>query len=979
MAQSLIESHPITPPPRRLSIRSAEARSVGWSATGISAAIAMLVLSGWALDIERLKRVFPNLIAMNPLTAVMFLAASVGLWLQYAHPAASVHKWVARVLSVVVLFIGVLLLQVYVTGWDTRLDRLLFANVLGTNRLSPNTAVCFLLSGTALLLASFVNSRNAVRIAQLLAVCVWIAATLALLGYAYGARTFYQALAFIPMALHTAIGFLLLSTGILCLHPDRGVMALVLSATAGGSLIRSFLPAVMLVPAILGWCLLVGERAGLFDVPTAFSVYSVSIVAIFSVLVWANGSLLRRIDLRRRSAEGALLQERTLLRQLIDNLPDHIYIKDSTGHYITDNISHAQFVGADSPDQVIGKTVHDLFPSAIAKAFAADDEKVLVRGQTILAREEKIVDHQGKPGWVATTKVPMTDARGQISGIVCISRDISHRKQIEQEMQEMQDFLSSIIENLPNMVFVKDATDLRFVRLNRAGEELLAVKREDMVGRNDYDLFPKVEADFFTSKDRAVLSSGQMLDIPYEPIDTPRGRRILHTKKIPIIVDGKPRYLLGISDDITEREMAERMMRESEEQTRLTVETALDAFVSMSEDGRIIGWNAQSERTFGWPRAEAIGKNLAGLIVPERYRQAHANGMARYFETGQGNMLGQRIEISSLHRDGHEFPVEMTIAPLRIGGKVVFNAFIHDITARKRTEQELEQTVRSERAALDQLQKAQSAIVQSEKLASLGQLVAGVAHEINNPLSFVSNNLAVLQRDLAAVRACIELYRQGDPILQEARPELMTQILELSDRIDLNYTLANLDPIMLRSRDGLKRIEQIVKDLRDFARLDESDLQELDLNVGVKSTLNIIRGQAKGRNIGLIERLHPLPMISGYPAKLNQVVLNLLTNAIDASSDGGKISIETTLSADGDSVLLSVCDDGAGIAPDVRPRIFDPFFTTKKQGEGTGLGLSISYGIVQDHGGTIDVQSEIGKGSTFTVRLPVHPTAAPSA
>jgi signal transduction histidine kinase len=312
--------------------------------------------------------------------------------------------------------------------------------------------------------------------------------------------------------------------------------------------------------------------------------------------------------------------------------------------------------------------------------------------------------------------------------------------------------------------------------------------------------------------------------------------------------------------------------------------------------------------------------------------------------------------------------VELTIAPLRVKGNVHFNAFIHDITARQRIQQELEQTARSEREAHIQLKQAQSAIVQTEKLASLGQLVAGVAHEINNPLSFVSNNVAVLQRDLAALRMLIDLYRQAEPGIGQTQPELMGQIKELAERIDLNYTLSNLGELMVRSRDGLKRIQQIVKDLRDFARLDESDLQDVDLNAGVESTMNIMRGQAKSRKVDVELSLHPLPALTGYPAKLNQVILNLLSNAIDASPPGAKITIRTN--ASNEHVELSVIDRGSGIPPEVRERIFDPFFTTKKQGEGTGLGLSISYGIVRDHGGQIEVQSVVGQGSTFTVRLP---------
>jgi signal transduction histidine kinase len=256
--------------------------------------------------------------------------------------------------------------------------------------------------------------------------------------------------------------------------------------------------------------------------------------------------------------------------------------------------------------------------------------------------------------------------------------------------------------------------------------------------------------------------------------------------------------------------------------------------------------------------------------------------------------------------------------------------------------------------------------VQSEKLAGLGQMVAGVAHEINNPLAFVGNNVAVMQRDVGGIRKLLELYKQADGSVPA---DLRQRITELEEQIDLNYTLENLEGLFARSREGLRRIQQIVKDLRDFARLDESDLSECDLNAGITSTLNIIQGHAKRKQVRLVTDLAPLPPVTCYPAKINQVIMNLVGNAIDASHDEGEVTIRSR--ADGANVILEVKDNGTGIPQAIREKIFDPFFTTKPQGEGTGLGLSISYGIVHDHGGEIEVESEVGKGSLFRVTLPV--------
>jgi len=277
----------------------------------------------------------------------------------------------------------------------------------------------------------------------------------------------------------------------------------------------------------------------------------------------------------------------------------------------------------------------------------------------------------------------------------------------------------------------------------------------------------------------------------------------------------------------------------------------------------------------------------------------------------------------------------------------------------------------AERQAHEVLKSLQSSLVQSEKLAGLGQLVAGVSHEINNPLSFVSNNVAGLEQVLPDLLALIGLYRQGERLLGDAPPELVEKIQELCQRIDLDDSLSNLPPLIERTREGLSRIERILKDLRLFAGVDEGEWSEVDLNPGIESSINIIKGYARKKGVRIVMDLGALPTIRCRAARIHQVIVNLLTNAIDAcAAETGVVTVHTQTEPEAMGVRIDIQDNGCGIAEENRARIFDPFFTTKPVGQGTGLGLSIIYGIVQDHGGRIEVQSTPGQGSCFSVVLP---------
>jgi signal transduction histidine kinase len=270
------------------------------------------------------------------------------------------------------------------------------------------------------------------------------------------------------------------------------------------------------------------------------------------------------------------------------------------------------------------------------------------------------------------------------------------------------------------------------------------------------------------------------------------------------------------------------------------------------------------------------------------------------------------------------------------------------------------------------LRNAQVTLIQNEKLASLGRLAAGMAHEINNPIAFVINNLALQRRDMQSALSLLEKYGEARAALSRVEPERAAELARLEEEIDLPYLSENHDRQFNSSSEGLQRIRAIVKNLRDFARLDEAESKDVDLNASLQTTLEALRHDLNQKAIRVHPSLERLPPVSCHPGKINQVFLNILLNAIQTSPPEGPIEVRTRPEGE-TAVLVEIEDHGAGISPEHLPHLFEPFFTTKPVGSGMGLGLAVSYGIVRDHGGTLEAESSLGQGSTFRIRLPQRP------
>jgi PAS domain S-box-containing protein len=255
-------------------------------------------------------------------------------------------------------------------------------------------------------------------------------------------------------------------------------------------------------------------------------------------------------------------------------------------------------------------------------------------------------------------------------------------------VRQREQQLQAILDNTTNVIALKDKEG-RYLLVNRKFEELFRLKQDQVRGKTDHDLFPRYIADAFRANDRRVLKECAPLQFEETAPTDEAGDHTYLSVKFPLLDDhGDPYCVCLIATDITRRKEAEKQLKESKDRFREILDSAQEAFVSMNSEGTVMAWNRAAEQTFGWQSEKAIGRPLADIIVPERYREAHWRGLEKFMKTGKGPIMNKRIELMALHRDGREFPIEMTVTPVRVRGGFTFNAFMHDISERKQVEQE---------------------------------------------------------------------------------------------------------------------------------------------------------------------------------------------------------------------------------------------------------------------------------------------------
>ncbi|MBD1886012.1 PAS domain S-box protein [Microcoleus sp. FACHB-45] len=1117
-------------------------------------AIGCTVILGWIFDLQMLKSILPGLVTMKANTAVCFILGGFSLFIQqrrHAELRARKYQKITNFLiyscSFLIILISLLTLVQYSFNVDLGIDKLLFkesytltsAGIPG--RMAPNTAAAFLLVGIALLLLS--ERRPKYLRIQILSCCAFLIAFMGLIGYIYNKALFYQIGNYTGMALHTSAAFMLLSFGILFASPDRGLIAVMTSDRAGGIMARRLLPRAIIIPPLVGYFIISGERLQAYTPEVGISLLSVLNVIIFTVLIWQNAKTLCTADRKRYRAEQELMkaksdletqvEKRTLQLQLaneqlqeqildsqttkqalqknynllfavINSTPAALFVKDIQGRYLMLNAAGASIIGK-SVDDIIGRDDSELFPPEIAGNIRKTDRPIMTAGKTQAIEEELPV--KGNLRTFLSTKSAYRDGLGNISGIVSIARDITESKQAEIANRS----LAAILEATPDFVGICNLEG-RAVYINKAGRKMVGI------GENE-DISNRQVAEFTPASGRSTLNqaiatavsegvwSGETTFLSTSGLEIPVSQVIIsHSApgdKLP--------YISTIARDISDRKEAEQALQLSQARFAGIVEIADDAIISVDAEQKIILFNQGAERIFGWSAAEAIGQSLS-LLLPEAFVAPHSH-LVSNFNGGvkQARKMGNRKEIFARRRDGTEFPAEASISKLEVAGEIIFTAILRDVTASREAEEfvrlseeryrslamataqmvwmtdangiaekpepdwiaytglssedkdywiksvhpedrdrtiqawmgaietkslyEIEHRLRaadgsyrhfwvrgvpilaadgsirewvgthtdiSDRVqvlealkqsegqyrsqaaklekAVQELHQTQTQLIQTEKISSLGQLVAGVAHEINNPINFIYGNITHATQYATDLLGLLHLY-------QEKYPNPVPEIVEAAEDIEVDFLMEDFTRILESMKVGADRIRDLVVSLRNFSRLDESQMKLVDIHEGIESTLLILQHRIKANvlrpAIEIIKEYGNFPPVECYVGQLNQVFMNLLGNAIDAledynsnhssketSSRPNRIRIST--SANSDTVTIRIADNGKGINQEVIGKLFDPFFTTKAVGKGTGLGLSISYQIiVEKHRGKLQCISTPGEGAEFIIEIPI--------
>ncbi|TVR07349.1 MAG: PAS domain S-box protein [Phormidium sp. GEM2.Bin31] len=730
--------------------------------------------------------------------------------------------------------------------------------------------------------------------------------------------------------------------------------------------------------------------------------------------------------------------ERERLITILEASPDFISSADLQGNITYMNQGGRDIVGVCAEKPMSDYEIEDFIPADLVDFFATEAiPHAIQNGIWKGTAQLKRANGEAFPvSQIVLYHPPTQQYEGYLS---TIARDITESQAIQEQLRQQEEFLRSIYDSQGNLVFVLDLADdgeWRYSDWNASTEKVAGISREDVRGKTPLEVFgPRIGQDFLDGY-LCCLATGETVTIQQT---FPDGDRTLYFQAhlTPLFdAQGQITRMVGNATDITERKAVELALKASKTRYRslaqqeklvnnisqqirksLDLKTLLDGTVQavyeLLDVDRcyVLLYNEDSQLSNLELATEAKREDLPSRL--EDYHSSFFELLNQLLQKRHSIRVDQAadIEDSRLRHKVNQLGYQsLLLFPINSGdGTLGTLACSREIAAKPWSDRDVElleavcdrlaiaiqqavlyqQSRQSEQqaiaktnqleATLKQLKQTQTQLIQAEKMSGLGQLVAGVAHEINNPVSFIFGNLIHAKEYSQDLFELIALYQQHCPA---PHPEI-TQFIE---EIDLDYLSGDMPNLLSSIETGALRIQKIVRSLRTFSRLDEAEVKTINVNESLDSTLMILSSRLRGHedhsDIELVCNYGQLPPVGCYAGALNQVFLNLINNAVDAIQEAnplqGYLTLETAVSED-NRIQIKISDNGGGIPEEVRDRIFDPFYTTKPVGKGTGLGLSISYQIiVERHGGTLTCDSTPGEGSTFIVELPLEPQSSSS-
>jgi two-component system, NtrC family, sensor kinase len=666
----------------------------------------------------------------------------------------------------------------------------------------------------------------------------------------------------------------------------------------------------------------------------------------------------------RKQAEAALRESEERLRTVIGAAPLIIFALDSQGSFTFSDGEGLKALGLNSKD-IIGTSAWEIFGEypdilQLIKQALAGNIATGLFNFTGMFFESRFA--------------PVRDDLGKLTGAICVAIDITDRKVAEAGLADSEAKFRSFVENSSYLMY-SYSKDGIFSYLSPNFTDILGYKTQEFVGKS-FTLIVHPEdlsiAEAFLNK---IVETGEKQTGLELRVKRKDGSWCWMRASTSPVKDEEGNLIAfqGMANDITERKQAKLALQKSIKEVE-DIKFALDqsAIVAVTNNKGIIEYiNDQFCQISQYGREELIGKTHN--IVNSGHHPKE------FFQEMWRTIAKSKVwkgEIQNRAKDGTLYWVDTTIVPVLDpqGKPQQYVAIRNDITSRKQAEAALKKQTKELEETLKKLQHTQSQLIQSEKMSSLGQLVAGIAHEINNPVNFIYGNLKHAEKFTKDLLKLLNLY-------QTYYPDSVPEIEEEIEACELEFLLEDLPKIYSSMEVGATRIREIVTSLRTFSRLDEAELKTADIHEGIDSTLMILEHRLKAKPnccaIKVIKEYGNLPLVECYAGQLNQVFMNILANAIDALEEqrisptqNPEIRIVTEMSTS-NQVTIRIADNGCGMSEEVQKKLFDPFYTTKAVGKGTGMGLSISYQIITDrHAGSLRCISSPGQGAEFIIEIP---------